>query len=514
MAPTSKSPVCGAASYGIARGLRRSLSCGGIAGGRSSSSSGVGRKQRRPTHSCGNTETAGWSASSGDSRQAVVGDKADVGQAPLVAYLRLFGLSQYASKFAEAGLGDFSAIARLTESQEVDFLESIQVYPGQRVKLVRAIESLRHAVSLGSLRKETKDSAIMDRLCERNEALSLERSEAQAQCHIQQEENHHLFIKIREQEAANREQAARLQQAQERTAELEQAVWTQNEQVSFLALQLQKVMEKGSAKVEQPAQQSHVKQQPLQTAGGGDCEGFVICEDAVRRLSALLHRRLEKQDTLLRPRRANQDGSPGDAYCIFLDRASSSKAQKSTKMLSDDLPSPTLQHSDSGSEHDALSPGSPFADGQAVPSKWEISQVVAETMERFQMQPEASIVALVYLDRFSEKSGEVVSADNWRRLIFTSLILASKVWDEVPFNNNEIAQISPTYSLEELQTFERIFVQALEFDLSVHDTEYGKVQQRLLNLESKPLALGAPLPTTLSRDRAAILNQRCAEEQA
>merc|ERR1719201_699694 len=177
MAPTSKSPVCGAASYGIARGLRRSLSCGGIAGGRSSSSSGVGRKQRRPTHSCGNTETAGWSASSGDSRQAVVGDKADVGQAPLVAYLRLFGLSQYAPKFAEAGLGDFSAIARLTESQEVDFLESIQVYPGQRVKLVRAIESLRHAVSLGSLRKETKDSAIMDRLCERNEALSLERSE-------------------------------------------------------------------------------------------------------------------------------------------------------------------------------------------------------------------------------------------------------------------------------------------------------------------------------------------------
>ena len=47
---------------------------------------------------------------------------------PIVPYLRLFGLTQYARAFADAGLGDLSAVARLTEIQQLDFLESVQVY--------------------------------------------------------------------------------------------------------------------------------------------------------------------------------------------------------------------------------------------------------------------------------------------------------------------------------------------------------------------------------------------------
>jgi len=176
--------------------------------------------------------------------------------------------------------------------------------------------------------------------------------------------------------------------------------------------------------------------------------------------------------------------------------------------------SPTLQHSLSGSEQDVLSPGSPFADAQPVPSKWDVSQFVAEIMQIFQMQPQVSIIAVVYLDRFSEQSGIAFSADNWRRLIFTSLILASKVWDEMPFDTEELAQISEMYSLDELSALERVFLQALEFNLSVHDTEYAKIQRRLHKFGSKLSMPVDILWATLDQERAALLKERCLKEEA
>jgi len=166
----------------------------------------------------------------------------------ITSYLRLFGLSQYSHTFEENGLGDLGVLARLSENQALDFLESIQVYPGHRVKLLRACEGLRNATVLGSTRNVSKEDALMERLCERNEMLSQERGEVQAQNQILHEENHHLSAQARELAAQNRQQAEELEAFRARTEDLDQVVWAQTEQVSFLALQLQRVMERQHGK--------------------------------------------------------------------------------------------------------------------------------------------------------------------------------------------------------------------------------------------------------------------------
>merc|ERR1719359_1028240 len=98
--------------------------------------------------------------------------------------------------------------------------------------------------------------------------LSHERAEYQAQNQILQEENHHLFLKIRGQAAASEDETAQLvaqlKQAHERVTELEQIVWAQTEQVRFL--QLQRVMERDPAKSRSPSPAPREKKASLQQA--------------------------------------------------------------------------------------------------------------------------------------------------------------------------------------------------------------------------------------------------------
>merc|ERR1711957_310481 len=159
---------------------------------------------------------------------------------------------------------------------------------------------------------------------------------------------------------------------------------------------------------------------------------------------------------------------------------------------------------------DPISPCSPFENSPHVPSKLEVCDHISEVMQIFQMQPEVSVVALLFLDRFSERSGTAITVDNWRTLIFIALILAMKVWDEAPFDNEEIAQISPEHSLDELCALEKSFLQGLEFDLSVHDAEFVDVQHLLHTFGEQ----SDPLPSALDSKRAAVLTDRCRKEEA
>merc|ERR1712061_552442 len=106
------------------------------------------------------------------------------------------------------------------------------------------------------------------------------------------------------------------------------------------------------------------------------------------------------------------------------------------------------------------------------PSKWDIHEFMLDLMVTFHWQPEVFVVALVYLSRFAERSGVAVELCHWQKLTVVATILASKVWDEEPFDNAELAQISPLHFLDELDTLERAFVQGLEHDVVVREPDY------------------------------------------
>merc|ERR1712118_403737 len=134
-------------------------------------------------------------------------------------------------------------------------------------------------------------------------------------------------------------------------------------------------------------------------------------------------------------------------------------------------------------------------------------------MQIFQMEPEVSILTMIYLDRFSELSRVPFNNDTWRRLVFTALIVASKVWEESPFENEEITQISRHHSPDELVAMERAFVRTLEFNLSVHDAEYAKIHA-LLHVRSTSSGLADTVQPGLDSTRSGQLKERCVRMQA
>jgi hypothetical protein len=76
----------------------------------------------------------------------------------------------------------------------------------------------------------------------------------------------------------------------------------------------------------------------------------------------------------------------------------------------------------------------------------EISQYSNPTLEEIyyyckyviitgRMEKEIPILCLIYLERFTSKTGILINFSNWKRLVLISLILASKIWDDDSLEN-------------------------------------------------------------------------------
>ena len=90
------------------------------------------------------------------------------------------------------------------------------------------------------------------------------------------------------------------------------------------------------------------------------------------------------------------------------------------------------------------------------------------------MEKEIPIIALVYLERLLERTGILINNMNWRRLILTSLCVASKIWDDDSLENEHFPKVMGDVTLKEISYFERTFLDLLGYDLVVRGAEYAK----------------------------------------
>jgi len=148
---------------------------------------------------------------------------------------------------------------------------------------------------------------------------------------------------------------------------------------------------------------------------------------------------------------------------------------------------------------------------RSVPHRWDIYGFLRDVMVNFRLEPEVSMVTLVYLDRFCESSGVAVTPDNWQRLSISAMMLASKVWNDESFENIEFAQLCPLYTIDEINTFERIFLKCVGYNMSVKGSQYAKTYFLLRTLGAKDSADFGLEP--IDDKRASRLLERCLEKQ-
>ena len=90
------------------------------------------------------------------------------------------------------------------------------------------------------------------------------------------------------------------------------------------------------------------------------------------------------------------------------------------------------------------------------------------------MEKECSIICLVYVQKLLDRTGLALNKFNWKRLIFITLVLGNKVWDDESFENPNFAQAFTVFSLREIALFEMTLLGLIDYDVSVKNSEYAK----------------------------------------
>ena len=68
-----------------------------------------------------------------------------------------------------------------------------------------------------------------------------------------------------------------------------------------------------------------------------------------------------------------------------------------------------------------------------------------------------------------------MNPENWRRLTLSTLMLASKVWEDQAVWNIDFIELFPSINVKELNRLEQGLLSFLEFSVSVKAGEYVKV---------------------------------------
>lgn len=519
----------------------------------------------------------------------------------MLAYLKVFGLAQYARAFVEVGLGELELIGRLSETEALEFLERLRVFPGHRLRLLRAIDCLRHAANSAERRDAAQlieDDAALERLCAQNEELTKFKSEAEGEHYRLQEENRRLLTEVQKRDA-------QLDKAQTRIAELEDLVQAQTEQVNFLAQQLQLVAQEDPARRDElfrsyreafddtqndwaeaqsihlpdvtaypssdfakaaevaamalnppnppasapgrstrhvaeghrlakeasfvPPQRSHLAHS-LDSAQVRECLAGFDVDHIIRCLANALQNKVILCVGKSRPHAAPPERTQACAIFlepVCLDRLKrvyiQQKEQAAAKAAGfseggtplSSICSPLMSHGASSLElRDTmgrpLDPLNSLA-VRSAPNKWDVYGFLRDVMVNFRLEPEVSVITLFYLERFMEMSGIALTPDNWRRLVITAMMLASKVWNDESFENIEFSQLCPLYTLDEINAFERVFLKCVGYCMSVKGSEYARTYFVLRTLGAKDCADFGLEP--MNDLKATRLQERCLEKQ-
>ncbi|CAI5744089.1 unnamed protein product [Peronospora destructor] len=111
-----------------------------------------------------------------------------------------------------------------------------------------------------------------------------------------------------------------------------------------------------------------------------------------------------------------------------------------------------------------------------VPTLSEIETFVKHVFSRAQMESECIIMSLVYVERLLKATSGFLQlrGENWRRLVFCSMVMASKVWDDLSMTNADFSKIWPELSLKQINELELVYLSAVEYNVRVSAASYAK----------------------------------------
>jgi hypothetical protein len=90
------------------------------------------------------------------------------------------------------------------------------------------------------------------------------------------------------------------------------------------------------------------------------------------------------------------------------------------------------------------------------------------------LDSECAIMCLAYIERIIALTGLTMDTTNWRRIVLSALILASKVWEDQSVWNVDFLPVFDNLTATDLNKLERQFLALLQYNVSLTASLYAK----------------------------------------
>jgi hypothetical protein len=115
----------------------------------------------------------------------------------------------------------------------------------------------------------------------------------------------------------------------------------------------------------------------------------------------------------------------------------------------------------------------------APPTLEQITTFYRDVFRRAKMEYDCLIMSLIYVERLIKVTQGALRprTSNWRSILFSCMVLSSKVWDDLSMWNADFSQTCPAgvkFSLQRINELELAVLAVLNYTVKVPASEYAK----------------------------------------
>lgn len=109
------------------------------------------------------------------------------------------------------------------------------------------------------------------------------------------------------------------------------------------------------------------------------------------------------------------------------------------------------------------------------PTNIPLETYIKRVLKLTRSEPQCALMAVVYIERMKNTCpGLEISQTNVRRIVFTAMLIASKVIQDIPYNNKFWAAISGTYAVNKVNKMEIDMLMLMDWKTNVDEKELAR----------------------------------------
>ena len=115
-------------------------------------------------------------------------------------------------------------------------------------------------------------------------------------------------------------------------------------------------------------------------------------------------------------------------------------------------------------------------------SLYDVIQFMKSVIDEMQLANECIMITLIYIEKLMSTSKIEIRYCNWKPLVFTAILLASKFWEDINFWNVDYEDRLGLYHLKAINRMESEFISLCNYNIYVSAHKFNMYQAQIRQL--------------------------------